>query len=230
MRSFFLRIFSSAAVIALMFFSVSGAKAQDCGGRGKPGNVTNAGTEFLVCFMQNETPDYDPQEVQQIYLAALSDPALVTITCRNFPLLNQQFALPAYKSAIFQVNHNPLISWPSTGIINSDEVLDSTVFVVTASAPISCYGLNIKQFTADAFISLPNNVAANDYMVLSYYNSTQITGSEEPSEFCVAAFKDKTIIEVNCTAQTLTGISAGVPTRYTLDSGMAIQFQAARLD
>jgi len=231
------RICGLAAAIAIVFFFAARVQAQSCGGSGVPGSFSNAGTEFLVCFMQNYNPDWDPLELQRIYLASISDmDDTITITCKNFPMFSQTLYLrPRGKggdTVTFEANHNSFISWPRSGIINTDEIIDSTVFRVVATSPIICYGLNSKQYTADAFICLPDTVNLYDYMVLSYYNSNHgvvAGGDEQPSEFCVAAFKDNTVIEVTCKAQTQNGVAAGIPTRYTLNAGTAIQFQAARL-
>ena len=176
----------ASTLVVVLSLLPSLVRAQTCGGVGIVSKVTNSGQEFLVCFMQNEEETYDQaislggEEFQDIYLASV-DPVnttTVTITCLRYPAVKQVITLPPHASQIVHVIGLPTITDllptppkngpPYDGIINTWEQEDSTVFKVIADNPIVCYGMNSKTFTADAFISLPINVASTEYHILSY--------------------------------------------------------------
>jgi len=222
------RVWILIGVISLLFIPTL-LEAQDCGGTGKVSKVTNSGTEFLVCFMQNELPTYDapPSEFQDIYLASI-DPVnttTVTITCRQYPAVNQVITLLPNASQVVHVIGLPqIVGPPNDGIINTEGTEDSTVFKVVADHAITCYGMNSKLKTADAFLALPINVASTEYRILSYPNSV-LQSQEEPSEFCVAAFQTPTTVTITPSSVTRDGKSARVIQTYVLDSGTAVQIQ-----
>lgn len=199
----------------------------ECGG-GKPGTVTNSGTEFLLVFMQNENTDYDASigsasYFQNIYIASLDDTATVTITCGLYPTFKKVIALPARSSQVISL---VTPAFPSF-LVLSDEVVDQTVVVVKSTAPIVCYGMNHKSATADAFLALPINVAGTEYMAMCYGNSTNdVFGTFlHPSEFAVAAFRDNTKITITPTAQTMGGVNPGEILKFTLNAGECVQIQ-----
>ncbi|MEI8134455.1 MAG: T9SS type A sorting domain-containing protein [bacterium] len=199
-------------IFGLTLFGSPTASAQDCGGTGKPINNTNSGKEFLVCFMRNENPEWDfgnASNFQDIFIAAASaDSAIVTINCNAFPDLNKVFRLPPNGAVTWRVSTDPVIVGHSDdGILNSDEVVDKKVFRVSSNNPITCYGLNNKNQTADAFVALPKQVASTDYYVLTFPTSNigpfAFPGQTQPSEFCVAAFENGTNVTITPKVQTV---------------------------
>lgn len=217
-------------VVCALSAAPSLLSAQDCGGLGKKKDVTSLGKEFLLCFMQNELTGYDQTDFryQDIYLASTDTVTTVTITCKAFRNWSKTITLNPHSDTSYRLSKDLTIGdFPNhDAIIEDDETIDPTVFRVIADAPIACYGMNNKQYTADAFLALPKNVAGIEYRVMSYYNSTQIPGMEMPSEFCVAAFDDNTKVTITPSALTRNGSPAGVPVTYVLNAGEAIQVQA----
>lgn len=202
----------------------------DCGGTGRKNEVTNSGTEFLVCFMQNELPTYVDINAtyQDIYLAALDgvdpdDSVTITLTCNAIPTFRKVIKLPKRGSMTYNIDKdiNQFV------LIESNEVVDDMVIKVVATQPIICYGMNHKQFTADAFLALPRNVAGDEYMVMSYQNSTLLSDGSRQSEFCVAAFDSNTVIEIIPACETRAGTAAGTILTYTLHAGQCVQIQAS---
>ena len=197
-----------------------------CGG-GTKGTVTNSGTEFLLVFMENETRDNDigvtsASYFQNIYIASLSDTAIVTVTCKLYPSFKKVITLPSRTSQVVSL---VTAAYP-TFIVLSDDLPDRTVVSVTSTAPIVCYGMNHKYATADAFLALPKNVAATAYMAMCYKNSSDefFRGiGYHPSEFAVAAFEDSTKITIIPSATTMSSVSAGTPIDYTLNAGECVQ-------
>jgi hypothetical protein len=202
----------------------------DCGGTGKVSQVTNSGQEFLLCYMQNELPSWADinSTYQDVYLAALDgvdndDSVTITITCKAFPNYKEVVKLPKRGSMTYPISK--VLS--QFVLIYSNEVVDQMVVKVTSTQPIVCYGMNHKQFTADAFIALPRNVARMEYMVMSYPNSTLSSDDGRQSEFCVAAFEDSTFIQITPSCDTRAGSGAGTMLPFMLMAGECVQIQAS---
>src|SRR5438045_9067868 len=75
----------AALMLACAFFVVSPKSYA----QGNNSEVTNGGTEFMICFMQNEAASYGEvkpgDRYQNIYVASSGDSATITITCKAFP-------------------------------------------------------------------------------------------------------------------------------------------------
>lgn len=196
------------------------AKATACGGEGMPADVTNAGTEFLVVFMQNEERFYEfPEEYQEIYLASVKDSCEVTITCR------------AYKDSVWKIklNAKEALTWRLSDVLDSvmmfgSQYISNLPIHVKATSSIVCYAMNHRNHTADAYLALPRQVAGLEYRVMSYVNSAW---DVKQSEFAVAAFEDNTTITIRPSAATANGAPAGSDITVRLDSGQAYQVQSA---
>jgi len=199
------------------------AQAPLCGGDAPPNSVTNAGTEFLLVFDQNEVQGYPNPEVsyQEIYIAALKDSATVTITSRGHVGVVKTYKLGPYEDVTYRIGNQ------EDYLIFSNEVVDDGAVHVVSTAPIVCYGLNHRLNTADAFIALPRQIAGTEYRVMSYYNSVPVAFTPMASEFSVAAFADSTDVTIIPTARTLSGKPAGSTLKFRLDSGQCVQIQAS---
>lgn len=202
----------------------------DCGGTGKPSEVTNSGQEFLLCYMQNELPSWTDADAtyQDVYLAALDDvdddgTVTIVLTCNAFPNYSETIKLPKRGSTTYHISK--ILS--QFVLIYSNEIVDNMVVRVTSSQPIICYGMNHNRFTADAFLALPRNVAGMEYTVMSYPNSTFISDGGRQSEFCVAAFDDSTVVEIVPSCDTRAGSLKGSVLTFVLDSGQCVQVQAS---
>lgn len=215
------------AILSLLSF-VSGASAQNpctCP-KGSPSDVTNAGQDYLVVFNQNEDKKYWRESYQIIYLAALKDSAIVTFRCRDYFLWEKTFKLGPHESMSYRLDrtNDPRLD---TAIVDASEYVSQLVFRVTSTAPIVVYGMNHKEFSADAFMSLPRHVAGLEYIVMSYHNASVQSVDPRPSQFAVAAFEDKTMVTITPSYKTRGGHIANLPFTIPLDSGQVYQVQAA---
>ncbi|MEO6938812.1 MAG: T9SS type A sorting domain-containing protein [Candidatus Kapaibacterium sp.] len=217
---------SRAALLSLLLVglvlslgaSISNAQ---CGGQGiKIVEQKNSGTEFLIVFQQNATlADTDPGYVD-LFIASTGDTATVTINCREFPLFSHAIQLGKNQSVSYRISDD------ITPLVVSSEKVENKVIRIFATSPIVCYGMNHKQFTADALLALPRNTATTDYRAMCYTNTPGSgPGDETQSQFAVAAFSDGTQVTITPAAQTLSGSPAGVPIKYTLDSGQCVNIQ-----
>jgi len=194
-----------------------------CGDVGTKPTVTNTGQEFLLCFNENELPDYTTASYQSIFLASVGDTGTVTITSKQYPTYSKVFHLTANQALTYQISDDV------DPIIYSDERVDNTVIHVVSTSSIVCYGFNHKEFTTDAFLALPVNTAQTEYRVMSYYNSTALgTPHQLPfqSEFAVTAFEDNTTVTITPSALTSNATHAGVPETFMLNAGQCVQVQA----
>jgi len=218
-----------ALIIAICSLSFAPLRlySQVCGGYGIPGTVTNLGTEFLLCFIENEAPGSDQtgNAYQDIYLASAGDTSTVVISCKAFPKLHKVIFLQKNEAIVYRISDDLNVSGRDVQL-ETDEIVDKTIISVLATTPIACYGLNNKQFTADAFLALPRSVASTEYCVMAYYNSLQGGPENMSSEFAVAAFEDSTQVTITPSALTKNGNDASKPLTFILNAGEGVQIQA----
>jgi hypothetical protein len=199
----------------------------ECGGGALTPTPTNAGTNFLLCFEENTDPYY--QSIYSadgylgIYCASMGDLDTVTITCNRYPNFSKVFILQPNASFSYDITGDSLDDlW-----IVSDESVDNRVVQVHSSAPVVCYGLDYKRWSADAFCALPQEYSGTEYRVMSYGSSSgEIDGGAASGEFAVAAFQDNTIVTITPTVLTVNGSAGGVSEVFTLQQGQCIQIQA----
>ncbi len=134
-----------------------------CGGGALTPTPTNAGTNFLLCFEENTDPYY--QSVYSadgylgIYCASMGDLDTVTITCNRYPNFSKVFVLEPNATFSYDITGDSLDDlW-----IVSDESVDNRVVQVHSTAPIVCYGLDYKRWSADAFCALPQEYSGTEY-------------------------------------------------------------------
>lgn len=216
------RFLFSATV--LLSFSLHAQAQTDCGNEGRPDSLTTAGTQFLVVFEQNEQDGQIFDEVyQEIYVATGGQPAFVEITTRSALSYREAFTLDKHSSKIVRIPNNV------DGVVNTSEFVDDRVFRVNATAPIVCFGLNHKQYTADAFVALPKNTAGLEFRVMSYYSS--VTDQyRRPPQFAVAAFEDNTEVTIIPSAETAGGRPARTPFVMQLNAGQCVQVQGKPME
>lgn len=216
-------VVTGALAVSLFFASESNAQCLDLR---DADSLTNAGTEFLLCFEQNEQDGIVNDSLyQEIYIASLGDSATVEITSRASAALQRTFKIGPNESIIHRIP--PAIDM----LINTSEFVDDRVVRVSSTSPIVCYGLNHKLYTADAFLALPRSTAGLEFRVMSYQNSIAGAGTdiERPSQFAVAAFQDNTIVTIIPSAATRGGRQALQPFTITLNAAQCVQVQARPL-
>ena len=83
---------------------------------------------------------------------------------------------------------------------------------VTASAPITLYGLSQEQYTTDAFLALPTSNLGKEYFVASY------SGSFAGSQLMVVGVENDSTVTITPTSKSLTR-EAGQPFTINLQEG-----------
>lgn len=182
---------------------------------------TAEGQEFMLCFMANEQLTMQDSQYQDIYIASLGRPAKVEIIC---PVLgiNKTFDLGVFDAMTYRVSND--IAREQGALIYINETIDSSCIYVRSSEPIICYGMNHKNFTADAFIALPRHTADQHHLIMSYPNSAFTNSfSDRPSEFAVAAWEDNTIVKIKLADVSSSEASGTI--EFTLDQFEAVQIQ-----
>jgi hypothetical protein len=208
---------------ALLFGRVAQAQYHNCGeGNGAKQEVTNAGQEFLLVYNQNEDRFYLTLTYQELYIASVRDSATVTITSRNYPNWKKVFNLLPRQAVTYRISQEL-----DSCIMYGSEYISDLAFKVVSTSPIVVYGLNHKEFSADAFMTMPRNVVGMEYRIMSYHNSSITSIDQKPSQFGVIAFEDNTTVTIVPTYVTASGRPANVPFEIRLDSGQAYQVQAA---
>lgn len=204
-------------LIGLFSLALSHSARAKCGEGGYTGGATNAGTKFLLVFMENIDATSAPNQYQDIYLASMGDVDTVTISCREFPSFRKTVVLQPNKSQSYRISND------IDALVNSSETINSKAILVLSTAPIICYGMNHKQYSADAWLALPVQVAGKEYRIMSYTNSAFPTFGAEPSEFAIAAFEDNTQIDITPADRTQNGVAAHSLIHIKLDSGECYQ-------
>ena len=225
-----LRLLVSLSVIVLLTSTRAFANNECDTPPGAP--PSNAGTQFLLCFEQNDVPEPDPSKIEylEIDIAALDDPTTVTITCNRYPSMNKVFTIGAHGAVTYRITDDSILHTGGASEITSDlwinssEQPDERVVQITSTNPVVVYGFNHKWETSDAFLALPYKANATDYRIMSFYNSNA-NAPPMPSEFAVAAFNDSTFVTITPSAPTLGGHPAGVPFTIRLNKGEAVQVQ-----
>jgi hypothetical protein len=105
-------------------------------------------------------------------------------------------------------------------------------FHVVADDDVTVYALNQAPLTSEAFLVLPTDAVANDYVVMSYttdiagnIGNTTASAATTPSQFAVVATEDSTVVTIDPTAPTPRNASA-TPFTVTLQQGESFLVQA----
>lgn len=198
---------------------------------------TTKGREFFVSFLPN-IHNFGPASDDSLYIYVVADvPTAGTIQfsngsvpqSRSFSITNPaviyQFAiqwsgyeLRGYNQSVaFDVN-------------NDNERPISRSFRITTSEPVAVYAMNQAVTTSDAAMLYPVPALGTEYVILSYKadgvtDNTGPTLSYTPSEFCVVATEDNTIVNVIPSAPSH---ASGLATKsFTLQRGQAWLSQTA---
>jgi hypothetical protein len=102
-------------------------------------------------------------------------------------------------------------------------------FHIVADDDVTVYALNQAPLTSEAFLVLPTDAVANDYVVMSY--PTDVSGggtpnpNTTPSQFAIVATADSTVVTIEPTAPTPRSPRAQ-PYSVTLQQGQSFLVQA----
>lgn len=101
---------------------------------------------------------------------------------------------------------------------------------VEAEDDVTVYALNQAMLTSEAFMVLPTDALADDYMVVAYNSDARLNGTvpnatSTPSQFVVVATEDSTVVTMTPSVPTVK-ISDPKPTTIILDQGESYLVQA----
>jgi uncharacterized repeat protein (TIGR01451 family) len=109
---------------------------------------------------------------------------------------------------------------PSEAQLGVSDAVEDLGVHVTSAAEVTVYGLNRVQFTTDAYLGLPSDILANEYIVLGW-------GKDLPgSEFAVVGTQNATTVTITLSASTGSR-TAGTPFNVTLNQGQTYQLIAS---
>lgn len=87
---------------------------------------------------------------------------------------------------------------------------------LVADDEVTVYGVNLQQYTTDAFLALPVDVLSNEYIVMSYDGLAQFASLNLSSQVAVVANVDNTLVEITPAAD-VAGQLAGQPFTVVLN-------------
>jgi len=83
---------------------------------------------------------------------------------------------------------------------------------IESTDDITVYALNQAELTSEAFLVLPTDALAEDYVVMAYTSDAKLagfgslSGSSTPSQFAVVATEDSTVVNISPTAPTFRNV------------------------
>jgi hypothetical protein len=184
------------------------------------------GRDFWITFLPNfhnianQLPN-DPlrQREHQIYLEIGAErPTSGTITLRdgdgnvrvvNFAITDprQIFEFKTYYEPYELRGFNTGSGIDPSG--GQDEVVAQQSVHVESADDITVYALNQAELTSEAFLVLPTDALAEDYVVMAYTSDAKLagfgtlSGASTPSQFAIVATEDSTEVEIQPTGPTL---------------------------
>ena len=172
--------------------------------------LSTRGTEFWMAFMENTSTT---GLTISLHFSAFQA-SVVTISNPN----------TGY-SQIVNVSAGGLVSTtiPLLQCYNTGSgIIANKALKITATTEITMYALNSMYASADGTVILPIQALGLNYRVISYKGRF----ASYPSEFCVVATKDTTIIKIVPTCNTADNNAKGVPYFVTLNKGQSYQVQS----
>lgn len=180
------------------------------------------GKEFWVAFMQNNGSGGDfEQSDMRLYV---SSDTITTVRVRYFPLPDTLVVEISRPNVPFEIDIGALFGRH----VELDEVDDDgsnaisrKSFHILADHDITLYGVNIRVMSADAFLSLPDDVLTGRYIVTAWRNgylNTESGDYDMHSEFAVIGTEDGTTVRItpsgllsgrNSTEPFLVGLNKG---------------------
>jgi len=172
----------------------------------------NQGREFVLGFMQN----YLGGGNINFYLTA---PQATTVTVQG----------GGFGPQTYQVEPDSIttVALPISLRASGSGTIEDKGLVLSANNEFVVYGLNQIEFSTDAFLGLPTDIAGTEYLVPSISNAKKTL----PSELLIVAQEDGTDVVLTPRATTIGGehikpIKARKSALFSLNRLQSIQFQA----
>ena len=119
-------------------------------------------------------------------------------------------------STPFSVTANTVttVTFPTLIDVQGNDVITNLGIHVTSLQEVTVYGLNRRDATTDAYLSLPLDILGTDYLVLGYMNVNIVNANQ----FLVVATANGTAVTITTTV-TVGGRIAGVPYVINMNQG-----------
>jgi hypothetical protein len=178
------------------------------------GARTTRGTDFWFAFLWQAPAGFENESYHSIVVAAESDTDVVVA----HPVLFPEGCTEGWDQAEVERFHLKGGSTKTLSYMAPDseqdgplsDVIRSNAVHITASSPMTVYGMNREMYSADGLLALPTTLLGTNYVVLSYSNGG--------SEFAVVAAENETSVAI--TPNIATGERPdGVPFTIVLQQG-----------
>ncbi len=175
------------------------------------GTIPTVGNDFWLGFMSN----YDGATQLNLFVSSnVATTGVVSIPQQGWSL---NFTVAA--------NVTTTVTIPVAMAEHlTNDVIDTKGVHVTTADSVSLFGINLRNYTADASRILPIQSLGTNYIVSSYKG---LSGYSYKSEFLIVATEDGTQVEITPTVATQGGYAAGIPYLVNLDQGESYQVKAA---
>jgi hypothetical protein len=119
-------------------------------------------------------------------------------------------------STPFNVTANTVttVTFPSLIDVQTNDAITNLGIHVTSLQEVTVYGLNRRDATTDAYLSLPLDILGTDYFVLGYMNTNVVNANQ----FLVVGTANGTVVTITTTV-TVGGRVAGVPYNININQG-----------
>lgn len=156
--------------------------------------LDSKGREFWVTFIENFGSGFLETSDMRLYVSADS---ATTVTVRyNGNGQTETIAIPTPRRT-FEIDISTLFG-PAIELAPVDRGVSRKSFHIEAEHDITVYGVNVREYSSDAFMGLPDDALTRRYVLLSYPNGyDRSTDSyDQPSEFAVIGTEDGTEVTI----------------------------------
>ena len=176
--------------------------------------LDNKGTDFWLCMPQNH------ESYPYLYLDITSDEtANGTIEIPGVSFVESFISTPG---DIIR------ITLPVSCMLTGSETIQNFGIHVTSDEEVTVYGLNLYQYTSDAYLALPVDILSTNYLIMSYPKTSR--GSWGKSQFAVVSPYDNNIITITVSDYTSSGHLPGDVFQVTLNQGETYQVQGTTIE
>ncbi|KAK3764432.1 hypothetical protein RRG08_040028 [Elysia crispata] len=123
---------------------------------------SNAGTEFIIGFMNNDTPTKVGLE---IFVTTMANTAQVTVSTPLYSNWQESFALARQTVKLVVLDYRLRVAYVAA---------DNKAVRVLSDEPVTVYCVNKEQYTTDAYVAMPVHVVGKEYYSIHYIANAQI--------------------------------------------------------
>ncbi len=183
--------------------------------RPTPCDLSCSGTDFWVAFPGNYAPDpSNPVKPQLCIVGAPGTSVTTVIPSLSF---NKVLPIPAGGSLTIPLPKE-------TDLGDSNDELSKKGVHVTATAPVSLYGISQVQFTSDGFLGIPTEALGTEYVVAAFGNVHPAVPELNGTQFAIVATENSTTVTI-IPSSVIGSHDAGFPYTITLDQGQTYQLR-----